>query len=261
MEPIDRTEPTSLADLIRPVWSRKWLILAIIVAATVGTYLYFDSRPKEYTAETALYLQATDFEQVLGLGGTSVDPNRNAQNIATLLTSRAVAVEVARRLKDGRSPQELLSHVDASAAQQSDFISVSATDSTPGGAAKLANAFARSLAAVRKDAERTRIATALEAAEKQLASMPRNPETLADRQQLSEQVQNLRALQEVPPVNFEQLDPRRRRVLRQRPIRSAMRRSRYSSRWWPRGYSPTPSSGAIGASSAWRTWSASMSFR
>jgi receptor protein-tyrosine kinase len=37
--------------------------------------------------------------------------------------------------------------------------------------------------------------------------MPHNPETLADRQQLSEQIRNLRALQEVPPVNFEQLDP------------------------------------------------------
>ena len=41
----DREEAVDLRQYVRPVWRRKWLILAIVVLLTGGTYAYYERKP------------------------------------------------------------------------------------------------------------------------------------------------------------------------------------------------------------------------
>ena len=53
---LTETENTPhVADYLRPIWGRKWLILFAVVIATGATYFYFSSQPKVYTAETLVF--------------------------------------------------------------------------------------------------------------------------------------------------------------------------------------------------------------
>ena len=49
---------------------RWWLILAVVPVVTVGTYLYYDHKPKVYTASTELFVQPSTVNQ-LCWGSTS----------------------------------------------------------------------------------------------------------------------------------------------------------------------------------------------
>src|SRR3954464_13994175 len=86
-------------EYLAPIWRRKWLILIIVVAATAGTYSWYDSKPKVYRATTSIYVQGDQVTSLLGQSSASTSTDRNTVNQATLLQSRGVATEVARRLR------------------------------------------------------------------------------------------------------------------------------------------------------------------
>ena len=75
-------EGSDLRDYVRPVWRHKFLILTLVVVATVGTYLYYDRQPRVYKATTTLFV---------GDGGSvptqnvPTDKDRVLQNQARLL--------------------------------------------------------------------------------------------------------------------------------------------------------------------------------
>src|SRR3954451_8361026 len=132
-------EGTDVRRYVEPIRSRWWLILAIVAIATAATYLYYDHKPKEYTASSDVYVQTSPLDRALFGDNTGADPDRNNQNQAKLLLSRTVAEQVAQRLRFKGDPAELLGAVKVKVTSGADFVNVKATQPTPRDAARLAN--------------------------------------------------------------------------------------------------------------------------
>jgi Mrp family chromosome partitioning ATPase/capsular polysaccharide biosynthesis protein len=179
------------------------LVLVIVVLSTAGTYLYYDAQPEEYKASTRLFLKTSELEQAFSGEGATGDPVRNANNLATLLRSRAVAVDVAKRLDYRGEPTALLDRVDASPVVDSDFVNVSATSGSADGAARLANAFARAFVAMRSAQARAQVRSARRTAQRQRAQLtPGSPAYIG----LTGRIDRYRSIESLPAANVQQLD-------------------------------------------------------
>src|SRR4051794_10346518 len=88
---------TDLREYLRPLWARKYMIALIVLISAIGTYLYYDAKPRVYSATTRLYTQPSPVEQQL-FGAETSNNDRDTQDQAALLQSRDVARRVARTL-------------------------------------------------------------------------------------------------------------------------------------------------------------------
>jgi capsular exopolysaccharide synthesis family protein len=132
----------------RLLWRRKWLLLAIVVALPVSVYLVSSRLPKTYQSNTTINVQAT----AVGLtpfGGQSRS-NSDVSEAPTLLKTTVVGRRAARLL--GRPPsaaRALIGHISVAPTNPSEkdnnFLTLTAQDSNPVMAARIANAFARAL--------------------------------------------------------------------------------------------------------------------
>src|SRR3954453_2651277 len=81
-----------LRDYLLPLWTSRWLILAIVALATAATFVYYSSKPDRYTAESKLFLEISDLDQALGGSGADTsDPDRTGANAAEIASSPLVA--------------------------------------------------------------------------------------------------------------------------------------------------------------------------
>jgi Mrp family chromosome partitioning ATPase/capsular polysaccharide biosynthesis protein len=200
------SEPADLREYLRPLLTRWWLILAVVAVATGGTYAYYAAKPKEYTATTQVFLEASQVDQAL-FGATPASDDRNTQNQVVLLTSRSVAKAVARRIDYEGDPGELLSSIRATPESGSDFVRVEATSDAPRRAARLANAFAQAFIRVRSAAARSQIRAARENAERERARLADVPANAAARGALESRIRRLRAIGSLPVSGAKQVDP------------------------------------------------------
>ena len=70
MPPVPDTDPELRADpdlrtLVAPLWQRRWLILAIVIAATAGTYLASSLRADRYRAASTVLVQNSAVRGIL----------------------------------------------------------------------------------------------------------------------------------------------------------------------------------------------------
>lgn len=200
------TESTDVRRYVEPIRSRWWMILAVVALATAGTYFYFDSKPREYTATTDVYVRTSPLDRALFGGDTPVDPDRNTNDQAKLLQSRSVAEQVARRLDFKGDPGELSSNIDVRNASGSDFITIDATQSTPAAAARLANAFAAEFIQARRAASRGEITAARQVAEEELARLSSGQVNSDARKTLNARIRRLRVLEGLPTGGAQQVD-------------------------------------------------------
>src|SRR5215218_8272543 len=58
-QPIDTQVPETpnLGTYLRPLRQRAWLIALVAIVVAAATYLYYESRPKDYVATTTLLAQ------------------------------------------------------------------------------------------------------------------------------------------------------------------------------------------------------------
>jgi Mrp family chromosome partitioning ATPase/capsular polysaccharide biosynthesis protein len=200
-------ESTDVRRYLEPIRSRWWLILAIVAIATAATYLYYDHKQKEYTASSAVYVQTSPLDRALFGNDNAQDPDRNNQNQAKLLLSRTVAQQVARRLHFAGDPAALLDAVKVTVNSGSDFVTVKATQPTPAGAARLANAFIIEFIKARKAASRADITASKRVAQAELARLNETtPGASAARKALKDRVQRLGVLEGLPVGAAEQVD-------------------------------------------------------
>lgn len=179
------TESVDLRELLRPLQSRWWLIVAVVAVATLGTYVYYASKPKEYTASTDLLIRASEADA----GFASGDPARTSNNIVRLLESSA-AVE---RVEDNASGR-----VSVGGSADSDFVTVTATAGSADGAAGLANAYADALVAGRRSQIRKDTQDALRNARKDLAALPTGPQSTDARDSVRSRIGDLQAALTLP---------------------------------------------------------------
>lgn len=147
-----RQESLDLRQWARLVWRRKWLLLAIVILIPTVVYVISSLLPKTYESKATINVKAT-------AGASTLFSNQLAStsDIAqaqTLIRTTVVAGRAAHLL--GMKPaagRELLSHVSVEptnpAETEGNFLTITAEDSDPVTAARIANAFAKAVAQTR----------------------------------------------------------------------------------------------------------------
>jgi len=135
-------ETTDATSILRPLWRRKWLILAVGIVVGVASYFYYKHQTREFQSTTQVYLgaaaeEAAPGEKVSTKGQATVVANQ-VQIINTIVVEQ---VKRSLRAKD----QKLIrgATVRAKAPEKTEFITITAEAHTARGAAALANATAR----------------------------------------------------------------------------------------------------------------------
>jgi Mrp family chromosome partitioning ATPase/capsular polysaccharide biosynthesis protein len=199
-------EPQELhaRDYLRPVLTRKWIVLLIVLLATGGTYAFYSREPPVYEASTKIFV-GNSSGPVEGAAPSISD--RTIQNQATLLKSREVAVAVADRLGRRSEATKLAASVAAQPSSGSDFVLITAHRPTARDAALVANAFAQAFVDIRSRAQRAEITKAIRETRAQLDSLPARQRNDADRAALRETIRRLQLSLAVPPGSAKQVDP------------------------------------------------------
>src|SRR4051812_16211135 len=194
----DRAGFLSLLSSVRRRIGVVLLCLVIVPAAALALSL---TEQKQYSASASLLFRDPQFDQKL-FGSTVVssptDPTREAATNVQLVSLQIVSQRTAAALHGRTDVATVQREVAVSPAGQSDVVSVTATDPDPEFAAKLANTFAAQFIAFRRDADRSKIASAQKLVQAQLGKMSRDqltgPQATALKQR-GEQLQILAALQ------------------------------------------------------------------
>ncbi len=198
-------EPTDIRRYIEPIVSRWWMILAVAAIATAATYFYYDSKPKEYTASSAVYVRTSPLDRQV-FGDNTADPDRNTSDQAKLLRSRTVAERVAKRLDFRGDPVALLSAIKVNTSTGSDFVSIKGTQPSPKAAARLVNVFASEFIAARREASRREIRASRQISEAELSQTAKTPANAETRKTLAARIRRLRVLEALPTGSAEQVD-------------------------------------------------------
>ncbi len=198
-------ERADVREYLRPLLRRWWLVAGLAIAVAAISYVHFDSKPPSYTTSTNLLIQPTSANSVLtgqiNFGG---DPERVANNQATLVQSKTVAERVAKELGFRGDPRALLGAVSVRPVETTDFIQITATAGNPQAAASIANGFAKAYKEVNAAEAKREADSAAKTARKQLAEM--TPDT-RQYEQLSDKIERLEVLRDLPSANVRQLDP------------------------------------------------------
>jgi succinoglycan biosynthesis transport protein ExoP len=201
----DTERPLSLLDYVRPVLSRWWIVLIVVIVSTAGTYVYYDRQPKVFKATTRIF---TNSEAAIpGTNTDSQETGREAQNAATLLTSRSTATVVARKLSFRASPQAIAGSLTAVTTEGTDFITITATRGTGAQAAELANTVAEQFIASRSAAARRSLEQYLAQLQDQIVRLPRKAENAAERTGVASKIRQVKLQLALPQGNASQLDP------------------------------------------------------
>jgi Mrp family chromosome partitioning ATPase/capsular polysaccharide biosynthesis protein len=201
-------ETTDATAIFAPLWKRKWLILLVGILVAVATYLYYDQQTPEYGASTGIYLGGgSEVQELLG-NENSAESDRSISNQVVLINSSLVGEAVLRRLTKEGNAAATRGSATATAAEGSDFISISAYADTGAGAADLANAYAEEYLRLRQAAYKRNVNAALTSTQEQLDSVSSEEggESVLV-QDLVERVNQLRSQLSLADTGDEQINP------------------------------------------------------
>ena len=198
------TAQPRIADYVRPLVARWWIILIAVVAATGGVYAYYAHKPNVYSTNTLVYYQ--DPGNVVDGTPNPQQTDRTVIDAATLLDSRPNAASVAQRIGYRGGAEALLQQVSVGSKTGSDFITISVNAGNPHQAAAITNAFAQSLVASLDNGVRYQIESALRLTETQLSQAPRGAAGLDQRSTLQAQLTRLQLALNVPTLVAQQVD-------------------------------------------------------
>lgn len=193
-----------LADYLRPLKSRWWVVLAAVLVATAAVYAYEARKPNVYTVSTLVYFQ--DPGDPVSGAASQPQTDRNVLDEATLLYSRETAGIVARKIGWKGTPAQLLKSVAISSKPGEDFIQVTANAGTAVDAANIANQFGSTLVSLLVTGIHTRLQNSLGLINRELAALPKTSANLAERAQLQVEQNELRVAISDPPLISKQVD-------------------------------------------------------
>lgn len=161
------------------VRKRAWLIGAIVGGAFLLALVVSLLQSSRYDATADLLFGRTSTADAIVAGGitdTGVVPEREAATNLALASLDSVAIRVKRELNTPASIEELKAAVAVNAEGASDLGAVTASWSTPDGAAAVANAFASQIVALRREAAQADIQRAIDALNTSLTALVPPPE-------------------------------------------------------------------------------------
>lgn len=145
-----KKEDSDLSNIAQAIRRRIWLVALCFAAATLAAIGLTVRAEKRYSSTSALLLRASP----------AVDPQRAVDTNLQLLSLPLIAKRTAESLP-GMTEKEVEEAVETEQQGESDIILVKATDSSPEGAAQIANSFAAEFLAFREGggANRERVQT------------------------------------------------------------------------------------------------------
>ena len=190
------TGTKDLRSYLRILWRWKFLFLAFLIAAPVVAYLLESGKPKIYASSALVGVNQETVNTTL-LGSTGSFSTTNVTAIAQLITTRPVAREAAALMRPPGNSAQIVGEVSASGNPTTNFITISATDTSPVRAAEIANAFAKAITANQRAAAIAQLNKAIAGIKQQIArvgpvSGPTSPNA-ATRAQLVQQLNQFRA--------------------------------------------------------------------
>jgi capsular exopolysaccharide synthesis family protein len=193
------------------VIAQYWVVVVASTVLLAGmSYGYSKAQPNRYEATASLLFRDPAFDQKL-FGSTffqpSRDPDREALTNTKLVGFDVVAERAARALGPGVTPKQLMSKVDVAGEGRSDVVAVTAHDPSPRTAATIANGWANAYIAVRRDADRGKIAEAQRLIERSIAGLKEGPGSAARRRSLADRQQQLQILASLQTGNAELAQP------------------------------------------------------
>jgi Mrp family chromosome partitioning ATPase/capsular polysaccharide biosynthesis protein len=218
VSPSDDLQELAAPDLLGVLWRRLWLVALVAIVCAGTAFLVSDNQSRKYEGVARLlYQQPTDVSDPTS-SRSSVDTESisiQLQSVSSAIDSPAVR-DRARTLLDGADlPPEY--EVTAAPAEpddestRADFLSsvdVSAVTPSPSSAARLANAYAAAVIALRKEETQKRYAAAQRVVEDQLKLYP-TPESqlTADYAILTQQLHNLQIAEATATGDFTVIVP------------------------------------------------------
>jgi polysaccharide biosynthesis transport protein len=201
--PPSRSDPR---EFFRLLLRHKWILLACVILIPLATYVVSTRLPKTYEASAVLQLQSIGSDQSSpGLGdlsGGSGD-TQTSDRVAALIETNGVADLAARVLHEPVG--SLRGDVQAKADQDTGFITITASASTPKRAAKVANAFAEAVRVTRAHQALTRVNSAIAATQAQLKKQKQQKQGVDT--QLVQQLQGLLATRDALGQNAQVVQP------------------------------------------------------
>jgi capsular exopolysaccharide synthesis family protein len=160
-----RTNDGALEYALRVFRRRKLVIFVAIIAVPLGAFLYSQSQPKEYTASATLLFEPE------AEAGVSEAP-REAATSEALASLPTVAASAAKKLGNGTNINEVLGHVEISAANEmANLTTVSASSESPERAAQIANAYSQAYIDFRREADRAALRKNIAVMEARIAEL------------------------------------------------------------------------------------------
>jgi non-specific protein-tyrosine kinase len=184
-------------DVLRP---RLPVILLVASLAVVAAYVLVSRSEKVYEAKADILV--TPIPRVstnlhgLGLVMETGDPTRDAETLSQLITTPDVARRVKSELRSEKTIAGLLRAVKAQPVAQSSIVTVSARDSEPELAARLANTFGRAAIDVRSERMHAILDNLIPQLRNQLQTVPEAE--AASREPISARLRDLEALRLLP---------------------------------------------------------------
>lgn len=186
----------SLDQIRRSLRRHRLLLLQVVVAGAAAGLLVASFATERYEA-TATVLVGQ------GSGETNETGSISADAAARLVRTRGVAERVSREVDGAPGPDALLGAVSARA-DDSGFVTVTASDPSSQRATAIANAFASQFIAVRSAAVAKRLQQTIAAGERRLAELP---PTSRERAGLRSELAELRATGVLRSIEAEVIDP------------------------------------------------------
>jgi Mrp family chromosome partitioning ATPase/capsular polysaccharide biosynthesis protein len=203
MDP-QQTAKGRISDYVRPLTSRWWMVLLIVVVATGAVYVYEARKPPIYTASTLVYYQDPGDPITGQLSAPQTD--RNVLDQAALLYSRDTAAIVAKKIGWRGTLSSLLQAVTISSKEGEDFIQVTAQAGTGPQAAQITNQFGATLVRLLISRVDTRLREGIALTQRQLATLPNTLANAPQRQQLETQLNQIQFSLKDPPLISRQVD-------------------------------------------------------
>jgi Mrp family chromosome partitioning ATPase len=172
------------------------------VIVTIGTYVYYERQPEQFSAATDIYL-VDSANTLTGGGGIS---ERELANQARLLRTTPVARRVAQKIGFRGDPAALLSNVVVSRSPDADFVTVTATAASGKLAADLANAFAQSFVEQRTASRRQAAVASRTALERQFRELSETDRRSPTGTSIQQEIRQLQAVEQLPTGSGTQLD-------------------------------------------------------
>ena len=194
----ERSDPRALIGVL---WRWKLLFVVVLLLAPTVAYLIVRDKPKVYQSSTLISVSSAS---VGSNGGASTT---NLAAIARLVSTTPVASIASKLLNPSPNPGVLAGQVSADADSITGFITITAQASAPVQAAAVANAFASALGTNQTSAAISDIDKQIAAVQKQIAATPPGPANLGTRQQLFQQLNQLRAARQTQGGNVTVVQP------------------------------------------------------